>query len=110
MSLGPMREKNFDRGVFALLALNSDRSFVFINDFSDNGKAKTRSLVLGGKKGVEDSLQVFLADPATRVPHLDAKVLVVLVDLDVDGSSCFHGLRRVDENVQEGPVELAVIC
>jgi len=61
-----------------------------------------RPLSLVVKKGFEDSLQVFLADPATRVPHLDAKVLVVLVDLDVDGPSCFHGLRRIDENVQEG--------
>jgi hypothetical protein len=76
-------QKDLDSCAFAFLAFDGDRSLVPLNDFSNNGKAETRSLVLGGKKGVEDKLQVFLSDPATRsgssresAPFLDLDVMV----------------------------------
>jgi len=56
------------------------------------------------KKGLKIRFRFSWLIPHPRVGILYVKALLVLADMDCRFFPVFHRLRRIDENVQEGPV------
>src|SRR5579862_4956013 len=92
-------------------ALDLDGPAVFAHDAISHRKPQSRSLAsaLGSEERIIDALQVLGCDALPIVTYIDACKPIRVPGLDGEPPPLFHGVARIQEEVQENLLQLAGI-
>src|SRR5437773_11181413 len=84
------REPNAKAGAAPHLALQVNAATVGADDALDDHQTQAGAFLLGGKKRVEDAVELFLGDAAASVGHADPDAINALAGLEGERATFAH--------------------
>ena len=105
-------EPNAETGPLAYAALHGYLSSEFLNDTpaDKEPEAGAFSRTLGGKKGLEDSVEVFPWDAPAGIANRDSHLLLLAPKNDRDGPSWLGGMNGIGDEIDQDLSELIGIA
>src|ERR1700677_1011197 len=108
-------EGNDEGGAFAGFALGNDFSLMFARNALGNGQAEARSILFGGKKRLENAVQILFGNADASIVDIDlqeTRVEFTLGNVRGDGERAMgaHGFQGIQEQVHDELLQLRFIA
>ena len=100
------RQPDAKAGPASDLALELNAAAMGADDALNDHQAQAGAFLLGGEKGVEDAVELFLGDAAAGVGHADPDAVSAFTRLEGEGAAFAHGLHGVFDEIDQHLLDL----